>query len=71
MVFVSGEGGIRTLDTLAGISVFETDAFDHSATSPVSVRVGVAGGTNKPLKDVSECQGVVSVGLAMNAVRRL
>ncbi len=30
----SGEGGIRTLDTLAGISVFETDAFNHSATSP-------------------------------------
>ena len=30
----SGEGGIRTLDALAGISVFETDAFDHSATSP-------------------------------------
>ncbi len=32
----SGEGGIRTLDALAGISVFETDAFDHSATSPGS-----------------------------------
>ena len=30
----SGEGGIRTLDGLAPISVFETDAFDHSATSP-------------------------------------
>ena len=29
-----GEGGIRTLDTLAGITVFETAAFDHSATSP-------------------------------------
>ena len=34
VTFVSGEGGIRTLDALAGISVFETDAFDHSATSP-------------------------------------
>jgi hypothetical protein len=30
----SGEGGIRTLDGLSPISVFETDAFDHSATSP-------------------------------------
>src|SRR5687768_11284640 len=30
----SGEGGIRTLVTLAGKSVFETDAFNHSATSP-------------------------------------
>jgi hypothetical protein len=29
-----GEGEIRTLDTLAGITVFETAAFDHSATSP-------------------------------------
>jgi len=31
-----GEGGIRTLDTVARISVFETDAFNHSATSPVT-----------------------------------
>ncbi len=30
----SGEAGIRTLDALAGISVFETDAFNRSATSP-------------------------------------
>lgn len=30
----SGEGEIRTLDTLAGIPVFETGAFGHSATSP-------------------------------------
>jgi hypothetical protein len=29
-----GEGGIRTLDRLAPITVFETAAFDHSATSP-------------------------------------
>jgi hypothetical protein len=29
-----GEAGIRTLDTLAGITVFETAAIDHSATSP-------------------------------------
>src|SRR5688572_1658357 len=33
-LFPSGEGGIRTLVTLAGKSVFETDAFNHSATSP-------------------------------------
>jgi len=30
----SGEGGIRTLDELSPIPVFETGAFDHSATSP-------------------------------------
>ncbi len=30
-----GEGGIRTLDRVAPITVFETAAFDHSATSPV------------------------------------
>lgn len=31
---VGGEGGIRTLDELTPITVFETAAFDHSATSP-------------------------------------
>ncbi len=30
----SGQGGIRTPDTLACITVFETAAFDHSATCP-------------------------------------
>src|SRR5437870_9772865 len=29
-----GEGGIRTPDTRKGITVFETAAFSHSATSP-------------------------------------
>src|SRR5947207_12360351 len=29
-----GEGGIRTLDTLTGITVFETARFNHSRTSP-------------------------------------
>ena len=29
-----GEGGIRTRDTPKGIPVFETGAFNHSATSP-------------------------------------
>ncbi len=30
----SGEGGIRTLDTVAGITVFETARFNRSRTSP-------------------------------------
>src|SRR5439155_7389348 len=30
-----GEGGIRTPDTREGITVFETAAFSHSATSPL------------------------------------
>ena len=29
-----GEGEIRTLETLTSLPVFETGAFDHSATSP-------------------------------------
>ena len=29
-----GEGGIRTLGTLASTTVFETVPFDHSGTSP-------------------------------------
>ena len=33
-----GQGGIRTHDTVAGISVFETDAFSHSATCPQRLR---------------------------------
>ena len=32
-----GEGGIRTHGRLAPTSVFETDAIDHSATSPQAV----------------------------------
>ena len=31
----SGEGGIRTLDDPEAIPVFETGAFNRSATSPV------------------------------------
>lgn len=35
-----GEGGIRTRDTLADIPVFETGAFNHSATSPDAIHPG-------------------------------
>src|SRR6476469_224009 len=38
-----GEGGIRTPDTREGITVFETAAFNHSATSPYGC--GVSGRT--------------------------
>ena len=31
---LDGQGEIRTLDTLAGMPVFETGAFNHSATCP-------------------------------------
>ncbi len=33
-VMNGGEGGIRTLEPLAGLTVFKTVAIDHSATSP-------------------------------------
>ena len=33
-VKLGGEGGIRTPGSLATTSVFETDTFDHSVTSP-------------------------------------
>jgi hypothetical protein len=33
-LLLCGEAGIRTLDTASGIPVFETGAFNHSATSP-------------------------------------
>jgi hypothetical protein len=32
---IGGEGGIRTLGTLARSPVFETGLFNHSSTSPV------------------------------------
>jgi hypothetical protein len=35
----NGQGGIRTHDTLAGIPVFETDAFSHSATCPTAGKI--------------------------------
>jgi hypothetical protein len=33
-MIIGGEGGIRTLGTLARSTVFETAPFDHSGTSP-------------------------------------
>ena len=42
-----GEGGIRTLDTLARMPVFKTGAFNHSATSPnLAPRAGLEPATN-------------------------
>ncbi len=35
VLYVGGEGGIRTPDTLARMPHFECGAIDHSATSPV------------------------------------
>jgi hypothetical protein len=32
-----GEGGIRTLGTIAGTLVFETSQFNHSCTSPLGL----------------------------------
>ena len=34
LFLISGEGGIRTPDRVVSITVFETAAFNHSATSP-------------------------------------
>lgn len=45
---VNGEGGIRTPETLASLTVFETAAFDHSATSPANF---VRSPRNKSLTD--------------------
>jgi carboxymethylenebutenolidase len=36
---VGGEGGIRTHDTVAGITVFETVRFNHLRTSPSGERL--------------------------------
>ena len=36
-----GELGIRTLEGLASLSVFKTDAFDHSANSPLTLKSNI------------------------------
>ena len=33
--YLGGEGGIRTLGTVAGTAVFKTATFNHSVTSPL------------------------------------
>jgi hypothetical protein len=40
---VSGEGGIRTLGTVARTTVFETATIDRSATSPNGLTMSVVG----------------------------
>ena len=35
MTLICGEGGIRTLGTVARTTVFETVPIDHSGTSPI------------------------------------
>lgn|GEM_PF-4679865 len=35
----NGEAGIRTLETLAGLLVFETSPIDHSGTSPWNIKL--------------------------------
>jgi hypothetical protein len=42
---LSGEAGIRTLDTASGILVFETSAFNHSATSPFKITAFLSAST--------------------------
>jgi hypothetical protein len=41
--FTGGEGGIRTLETLAGLTVFETAPFNRSGTSPLALLQEFAG----------------------------
>ena len=41
---LSGEGGIRTLGTVARTTVFETATIDRSATSPDWCRMPLVGG---------------------------
>ena len=48
---VSGEGGIRTLGTVARTPVFETGPIDHSGTSPErrsNTTLAAGPGPNKP-----------------------
>src|ERR1043165_932030 len=55
-----GWGGIRTHETLAGLPVFKTGAFNRSATHPSGVRywAGVPPATG-PARAQRECGGIV------------
>ena len=44
----SGQGEIRTHDTVAGMPVFETGAFNHSATCPTASKPIRTMGANQP-----------------------
>ncbi len=56
MVGYGGEGGIRTLDTVARIPHFECGAFDHSATSPqTGCALGVVGPGSKRARPLALC----------------
>ena len=56
--FFGGEGEIRTHGYLAASTVFETAAFDHSATSPHSmVTSKIAGYPVLPAQNSPEHQG--------------
>jgi hypothetical protein len=46
-----GWGGIRTHETLAGLPVFKTGAFNRSATHPVKIQIrgGSEGGKDRSL----------------------
>ena len=39
MIFIGGEGGIRTHGRLAPTPDFESGTFDHSATSPTQCQL--------------------------------
>ena len=62
-----GEGGIRTLEGLTPLTVFETAPFNHSGTSPASQknragRPGVGDGRNLENSGV-DCKPLVAAGV--------
>ena len=65
---VGGEGGIRTPETLARLTVFKTAAFDHSATSPSSFTRNLRAYTNPPTE---RGQGMHAGGHSTDFVERV
>ena len=68
-----GEGGIRTLDAFSHMLVFETSAFDHSATSPSGARESapyVCGPLCGPLSCFSSSRGGSAFGRQIRKAQR-
>jgi hypothetical protein len=51
---IGGEGGIRTLEGIAPLTVFETAPFDHSGTSPKVVFGAWGAALGSPMREVRD-----------------
>jgi hypothetical protein len=66
----NGEGEIRTPEPLARLTVFETAAFDRSATSPRRIRQRTTKVFRHPLSEALRLKFIASVGIGQGTKRK-